>query len=112
MRSFVFSSGAPLCGNWHVVCLPHAYDHYVAFRFYAVQHLVVPSHVDHSHDARCLVEPSPVARPHDVCCRRESDFSLCIAAQTIASFLVFRNCSYGLCFVEFGNMILYKLERL
>ncbi len=52
MRSFVFSSGARLCGNRRVVCLPHAYDRYVAFCFYAVQHLVVPSHVDHSYDAR------------------------------------------------------------
>ena len=75
MPSFVFSSGAPLCGNWRIVCLPYAYgrcdaflhhadDRYVAFRFHAVQHRVVPSHVDHSHVARCLVEPSPVARPH------------------------------------------------
>jgi hypothetical protein len=75
MRSFVFSSGAPLCGNWRVVCLPHADDHcdvslhhvddrYVAFHFHAVQHRVVLLHVDHSHVPRCHVEPSPVARPH------------------------------------------------
>ncbi len=100
MRSLVFSSGAPLCGNWRVVCLPHADDHcdvsphhvddrYVAFRFHAVQQRVVLSHVDRSHVARWHVEPFLVAPPLVVCCQQGSGFSFCIEPQTIASFSVF-----------------------
>ncbi len=100
MRSFVFSGGAPLCGNWRIVCLPYAYgrcdaflhhadDRYVAFRFHAVQHRVVPSHVDHSHVARWHVKPFLVAPPLVVRCQQGSGFSFCIEPQTNASFSVF-----------------------